>query len=156
MVIGCWWDYESRGHVAVFCSVSGLSAAGGAALPWNRCHLLSSSAVSALTAARAALCGGLLLRLHAHDFFFLRFCVDSLYQQVLRVQNSNKSRGWKRRVGRGSLPQGRALQPGQWGGSTWLDCGHFGASTLRRTSSPAGGLLTIAQKGCGCVPPLAT
>lgn len=65
----------------------------GAVLPQIPLSCWTPPSCSVLTAMRALLWGSILFRQHAHDCFLLS--VDSLYQQVLRLQNADIRRDGK-------------------------------------------------------------
>lgn len=112
---GYSWGREARRHVYMLCSCPGCCALTHPAVFLDR-----SPQPLALW---GLLWGSIRFRLCAHYSFWLS--VHSLYQQVLRVQNT--PRGMQKEVGHGSPPprEGPAARPVGW--STWLDCGRFGA-----------------------------
>lgn len=138
----------------MFCSFLGCCA------PTDPPGLLAHSSPlptrSVLTAARALLWGSILFKLGAHDLFQLN--VDSLYQQALRMQKSNTSRGMKKEVGHGSPPPGRALQPGQQGVALGLTVATLGPAPSeeqgpRQAGPSQHGVGATAWKEHGCPTP---
>ena len=102
----------------------------------------------------------MLLLFHRLALFFFFFSVDNLYWQVLKVQNSYKSRGMGREVGHTSpFPrEDPVTRPGGWDHLTvaTLDPAPSREQAPRQEgSSPRGGREKHPDRGMASVPPQA-